>query len=124
MVGTAHRSQACVDCVHLSTSILPTRKERRGARLATLRVRAYLSQHRPASRTQLRAQKSEIAALVGAEDLLRVQLGIAALRLGLHPGSFSSATRELALLHHEIDAPLLDREPNAVAIAHQGKRPA
>src|SRR5262245_56619099 len=67
-------------------------------------------------------QERKIAAVIGAENLLRIELGVAALGpllRGLHGGG---PLLELGVLHPEIDTPLLHREPDAVTVSHQSER--
>src|SRR5215510_16332364 len=71
-----------------------------------------------------RAQEGEVAAFIRAQDFLRIELGITALRLDLR-GLCRGGTRlQLSLFDYELDAAFLDREPDAVAAAHESERTA
>src|SRR5262249_21769993 len=78
----------------------------------------------PSLSESLRPQEFEVAALVGAQDLLRIELGIAARGLLARKRCTGSALLELGLVDQELDAARLHRQANAVAVAHQAERPA
>src|SRR5713226_8543323 len=67
------------------------------------------------------AQKIEIAAAVGLQDLAAVEPGITALG---HRRRCGLAAGQLVGRDQELDAALLDREPDAVAVPHLGERTA
>src|SRR5262249_41420429 len=69
-------------------------------------------------------QKPKIAALVGAENLLGEEFGIAALRNLRRVRGHPRALLQLGLVEQKLDAPPLHRSPDAVAAAHQPERPA
>src|SRR5262249_29142894 len=69
-------------------------------------------------------QKTEIAALVGAENLLGEELGIAALRNLRRVRGHTRAPLQLGVVEQKLDAPPLYRQPDAVAVAHEPERPA
>src|ERR1700737_747561 len=60
-------------------------------------------------------QEGEVAALIGAQNLLRVQLGIAALGLRLRRLRHGRALFQFGLPDQEIDTALLHRQPDALA---------
>src|SRR6478672_12129997 len=71
-----------------------------------------------------RLEESEVATLVGAEDFARVKLCVTALRRRC--GQFRSrrACFKFRRVDGEIDAALLDREADAVAVLDQRQRTA
>src|SRR5436190_23716205 len=66
-----------------------------------------------------RPQKREIAALVGAENLLRIEPGIAALGFLWGQWCRGGAPLQFGLVDQQIDPPLLHRQADAIAVAHQ-----
>ena len=71
-----------------------------------------------------RLQEGKIAPLVGAEDLLRVKLGVAALRRFGARLSGGGAALEFGFVHGELNAASLHGQADAIAVAHEPKRPA
>src|SRR5579883_2161524 len=69
-------------------------------------------------------QKLEIAALVGAGDLLGKELGIAALGRPWQRRRGRGALLQLGLVDQNSNAALLDRKPDAIAVTHETERPA
>src|SRR5262249_21074410 len=69
-----------------------------------------------------RAQEGEVAALVGAENLLRIELGIATLGLHLRRLHRGGACFQFRRFDEKIDAPFLHRKTNAVAAADEAER--
>src|SRR5579863_4178341 len=65
------------------------------------------------------AQKIEIAAAIGLQDLAAVEPGIAALRNRRRRGF---AARQFVWCDQQVDPALLDRKPDSVAVAHLGER--
>src|SRR5258708_30704296 len=66
------------------------------------------------------AQEIEIAAAIGLQDLAAVEPGIAALR---DRGWRGLAARQFLGRDQEVDAALLDRQANTVAVPDLGQRP-
>src|SRR3954468_24084399 len=75
-------------------------------------------------RAEIGLEEVEVAAVIGLLDVLGEHPAIAALEaaLGLLPGG--AALFELGLRHIEIDGAGGDVEADAIAIPHQGQRPA
>src|SRR5215469_15913681 len=71
-----------------------------------------------------RLEKREVAPLLGAEDLLCIELGITARGTVQRGLGGSGAALKLRVLEHEIDPALLHRKADAVAVLHEAKRPA
>ena len=70
------------------------------------------------------AQKLEIATLVGTENLLSEELGIAALRNLRRVRRDACAFLQFGVVEQKFDAPPLHRKPDAVAIVHEAERAA
>ena len=65
-----------------------------------------------------------VAAFIGAQNFLRIELGIAARGLLARKRRTSGAPLELDLIDQKLDAARLHREADAIAIAHEAERPA
>src|SRR4029077_3804220 len=93
---------------------------------AGYRIEDALDGHRIFLRVSLRScggpQEGEVATLIGAEDFLGIELGIAALGLHFYGFARGGARFELRLVDEEIDATFLHREADAVAAADQPER--
>src|SRR5665811_2155824 len=86
-----------------------------------MRSRHFARKSRCGSRST-RLQEREVAALIGAKNFLGIKPGIAALRLISRRLGGGGAALEFRIIDHEIDAAVLDRKPDAVAVAHQAER--
>src|SRR5260221_8679402 len=70
------------------------------------------------------AQEVEIAALLGLEHVVHVQLGVAARRHAHRRAPRGSSLLQLIRGHQQIDRATLYRDADAIAVAHQREPPA
>lgn len=66
-----------------------------------------------------RFQKCKIAALVGAKNFLGIELVIASRWRFHRPLQFAGAAAHFRNIDNDVDATLLDRESDTVAVAHE-----
>src|SRR5215471_20823607 len=84
-------------------------------------ITAQVSRPFLSARTDRWPQEGEVAAVVGAENFLRIELGIAALGLDLRGLDRSGARFQFPLIDPKVDTTLLHREPDAVAAADEAE---
>src|SRR5260221_4795314 len=89
-------------------------------RCAAFGVRAGSKCASPNSRL---AQEVEIAAVLGLEHVIHVQLGVAARRHAHRRAPRGSSLLQLIRVHQQIDRATLYRDADAIAVAHQREPP-
>src|SRR5262245_28086411 len=98
----------------------PGRTAIRKASLADMRF----PERRRSGSLRLRPQRVEVAAFVGEKHFVAVEAGIAPLRLEGRDGHRLAARLHLGLVDEEFDAAFLHRDPDPVAVLHEGERAA
>src|SRR5262249_677508 len=84
-------------------------------------ITAQVSRPFLSARTDRWPQEGEVAAVVGAENFLRIELGIAALGLDLRGLDRSGARFQFPLIGQKVDTTLLHRKADAVATADEAE---
>src|SRR5262249_34448274 len=102
----------------LSIAALLTRRDKAGI---VHTITPHVSRPFLSARTDRWPQESEVAAVVGAENFLRIELGIAALGLHLRGLDRRGARFQFDLFDQEVDTTFLHRKADAVAAADEAE---